>query len=190
MPKNSKGIEVAEILPDKCIGCQICVAECPVGAIEMSNGVALIDPEVCIGCGKCFDVCPVEAIKFEKKGREKKIRKHEEVSEGALASYQGVAVFIESSYGHGATVSWELVGKAKELAEKLNTKVIGFLLGHEVDDIAREAIAYGCDEVHVIDDPFLKTYLSKLYGKALTDLSKKVKPEICLIGAIPVGRDL
>jgi len=190
MPKNSKGIEVAEVLPDKCMGCQICVAECPVGAIEMSGGVALIDPEVCIGCGECFEVCPVEAIKFEKKRRPKKIRKPEEVSEDALAGYQGVAVFIEGSYGHGATVSWELVGKAKELAEKLNTKVIGFLLGHEMNDIAREAIAYGCDEVHVIDDPFLKTYLSKPYGKALTDLCEKVKPEICLIGATPVGRDL
>jgi len=190
MPKNSKGIEVAEILPDKCIGCQICVAECPVGAIEMSNGVALIDPEVCIGCGKCFEVCPVEAIKFEKKRRAKKMTKPEEVSEGALAGYQGVAVSLESLYGQGATVSWELVGKAKELAEKLNTRVIGFLLGHEVNDTAREAIAYGCDDVHVIDDPFLKTYLSKSYGKALTDLCKKVKPEICLIGATPIGRDL
>lgn len=190
MPKNSKGIEVAEIVPDKCIGCQICVAECPVGAIEMSAGVAIIDPEICIGCGKCFDVCPVEAIKFEKKRRAKKITRPEGVADGVLPSYQGVAVFIEGSYGHGATVSWELVGKAKELAEKLKTKVIGFLLGHEVTNIAQEAIAYGCDEVHVIDDPFLKTYLSKSYGKALTDLCKKVKPEICLIGATPVGRDL
>ena len=190
MPKNSKGIDVAEILPDKCIGCQICVAECPVGAIEMSDGIALIDPKVCIGCGKCFEVCPVEAIKFEKKRLAKKIRKPEEVSEGALAGYQGVAVFVESLYGDGATVSWELVGKAKELAEKINTRVIGFLLGHEVDNTAQEAIAYGCDDVHVIDDPFFKTYLSKPYGKGLTDLCKKTKPEICLIGATPVGRDL
>jgi len=190
VPKNSKGIEVAEILPEKCIGCQICVAECPVGAIEMSNGVALIDPEICIGCGKCFEVCPVEAVKFEKKRRAKKIKKPEEVSEGALAGYQGVAVFIESLYGAGATVSWELIGKARQLAEKLNTRVIGFLLGYEVSDSTGEAIAYGCDDIHVIDDLFLKTYLSKPYGKALTDLCKKVKPEIFLIGATPLGRDL
>ena len=190
MPKNSQGIEVAEILSDKCIGCQICVAECPVGAIEMSHGVALIDPEVCIGCGKCSEVCPVEAVKFEKKMRARKIKKPDEVSESALAGYQGVAVFIESLSGQGATVSWELVGKAKELAEKLNAGVIGLLLGHEVNDIAQEAIAYGCDDVHVMDDPLLKTYRSKPYGKALTDLCKKVKPEICLIGATPLGRDL
>lgn len=69
MSKNLKGIEVAEIISDKCIGCQICVAECPVGAIEMRNGVAHIDPEICIGCGKCAEVCPVEAVKFEQKQR-------------------------------------------------------------------------------------------------------------------------
>ncbi|WAC09029.1 MAG: electron transfer flavoprotein subunit alpha [Thermodesulfobacteriota bacterium] len=190
MPKNSKGIEVAKILPEKCIGCQICVAECPVGAIEMSNGAAVIDPEVCIGCGKCFEVCPVEAVKFEKKRSPKKIRKPEEVAQYARDNYRGVAVFIESFNGQGATVSWELIGKARQLAEKLNTRVIGFLLGYEVNDSAREAIAYGCDEVHVIDDPLLRTYISKPYGKALTDLCKKVKPEIFLIGATPLGRDL
>jgi electron transfer flavoprotein alpha subunit len=190
VPKNSKGIEVAKILPEKCIGCQICVAECPVGAIEMSNGAAVIDPEVCIGCGKCFEVCPVAAVRFEKKRSPKKIRKPEEVAQYARDNYRGVAVFIESFNGQGATVSWELIGKARQLAEKLNTRVIGFLLGYEVNDSAREAIAYGCDEVHVIDDPLPRTYISKPYGKALTDLCKKVKPEIFLIGATPLGRDL
>ena len=95
MPKNTKGIEVAEIFSDKCIGCQICVAECPVGAIEMSDGIARIDPEVCIGCGKCAEVCPVEAVQFEKKRRKKKIRKAEKRPEGTLADYQGVGVFVE-----------------------------------------------------------------------------------------------
>ena len=70
MSTNAKGIEVAEIVSDKCIGCQICVAECPVGAIEMSKGAAFINPEICIGCGKCFDVCPVDAVKFEKMAEE------------------------------------------------------------------------------------------------------------------------
>ena len=59
MAKNTRGIEVAEIMPDKCIACQICIGECPVGAIELSpEGVALIDPEVCVGCGKCFESLP------------------------------------------------------------------------------------------------------------------------------------
>ena len=71
MPKNSKGIEVAEVLSDTCMGCQICVAECPVGAIEMVDGVARIDPEVCIGCGKCKEVCPMKAITGEPGGAHK-----------------------------------------------------------------------------------------------------------------------
>ncbi len=190
MSKNSKGIEVAEIVPDKCIGCQICVAECPVGAIEMSGGVALVDPEVCIGCGKCLDVCPVDAVKFEKIRRKGTMQKTKEASKGAFADYRGVAIFVEVFNRQGATVSWELAGKARELAEKLQTKVMGFLLGHETHCIAEEAIAYGCDEVHIINDPSLKTYLSKPYGKALADLCRKVKPEIVLIGATPTGRDL
>lgn len=54
MPRNTKGLEVAEITPDRCIGCQICLSECPVGPIRLSaEGVAVIDPEACVGCGKC-----------------------------------------------------------------------------------------------------------------------------------------
>jgi electron transfer flavoprotein alpha subunit len=190
MPRNLKGIEVAEIIPDKCIGCQICVAECPVGAIEMSGGVARIDPEVCIGCGKCFEVCPVEAVKFEKKRRKAAAAQPGEKPKGTAPGYQGIAVFIEVLGGRGATVSWELAGKGKELADKLGTKVTGFLLGHGVDEIAEEAIAYGCDDVHVVDDPSLRSYLSRSYGKALSDLCNLVKPEILLIGATSLGRDL
>ena len=193
MPKNLKGIEVAEIIPDKCMGCQICVAECPVGAIVMSDGAALIDPEVCIGCGKCLDVCPVEAVIFEKKRQKKEAA---EVKPGAGAGaaapgeYRGVAVFIETAGGEGATVSWELVGKAKELAAKLRSPVIGLLLGQKVDAAARDALAYGCDAVHVMDDPMLGAYISATYGRGLADLCEKVKPEVLLIGATPLGRDL
>ena len=190
MPRNQKGIEVAEIIPDRCIGCQICVAECPVGAIDMtSKGIALIDPEVCIGCGKCSEVCPVEAVRFESK-RRKRVSTEPKGVRQTLTDYQGVGVFIESFDGAGADVSWELTGKARELAEKLETKVIGFLIGYKLDTVAQDAIAYGCDEVYVIDDPMLGRYLSKLYGQSLTELCERAKPEILLLGATPLGRDL
>ncbi|MGA2734594.1 MAG: electron transfer flavoprotein subunit alpha [Syntrophobacteraceae bacterium] len=191
MAKNTRGIEVAEVISDKCIACQICIGECPVGAIELSpDGVALIDPEVCVGCGKCFESCPVNAIKFEKKKR-KKLPEEERGAPGAgLPGYQGVGVYIETVDGRGAPVSWELVGKARELAGQLGAKVLGLLLGNNVGPAADEAIAYGCDEVHVIDDPLLAHYLPATYGKALADLCGKLRPAILLIGATPLGRDL
>lgn len=190
MPKNVKGIEPAEIIPDRCIGCQICVAECPVGAIVMSDGVALIDPDVCIGCGKCPDVCPVEAVRFERKRPKKAPAQAAETLSAGYEEYRGVAVFIEAADGHASAVSWELVGKARELAAKLDTKVIGLLLGLDLDNVSTEAIAYGCDTVHVMDDPMLGAYLSGTYGRGLADLCGKVKPEILLVGATPLGRDL
>ena len=79
MPRNAKGFEVAEIIPDSCIGCQICLSECPVGAIRLSaEGVAVIDPEACIGCGKCSEVCPVGAVRSEKKRRQKVTQERKE----------------------------------------------------------------------------------------------------------------
>ncbi len=191
MAKNTRGIEVAEIIPDKCIACQICIGECPVGAIELSaEGVAHIDPEVCVGCGKCFESCPVNAVKYQKKKRAKLPGEERKVPSADLPAYQGVGVYIETVDGRGAPVSWELAGKARELAGQLGAKVLGFLLGNNVGQAADEAIEYGCDEVHVIDDPLLSHYLPATYGKALSDLCGKLRPAILLIGATPLGRDL
>ncbi len=190
MARNTRGIEVAAILPDKCIGCQICVGECPVAAIELVGGVAHIDPELCIGCGKCHDVCPVAAVLFERKRRQSAAAKQPEAGPGTPPEYRGVAVFIEVFDGRGASVSWELIGKARDLAARLNTRVTGLILGHEVDGLAQEAVRYGCDNVHVIDDPLLKVYISKPYGKGLARLCREIKPEVLLIGATAQGRDL
>ena len=191
MAKNTRGIEVAEIMADKCIACQICIGECPVGAIELSpEGVALIDPEVCVGCGKCFESCPVNAVKYQKKKRTKLPGEERKVPGAGLPGYQGVGVYIETVDGRGAPVSWELVGKARELAGQLDAKVLGLLLGNNVGPATDEAIAYGCDEVHVIDDPLLSHYLPATYGKALSDLCGKLLPAILLVGATPLGRDL
>ncbi len=188
MPKNSKGRNVAEIIPDRCIGCQLCVGECPVEAIHMEADVAKIDPEICIGCGRCFNVCPVDAVIFEKQ------KKIPVVAAGRPArrpeDYRGVAVFIEVQNDAPVQVSWELVGKARELAAKLDVSVYGFLLGAGVNSIAGEAVAYGCDTVYVVDHQLLKHYSSRAYGKALVQLCEQVRPEVFLLGATPLGRDL
>jgi electron transfer flavoprotein alpha subunit len=188
MPKNSKGKDIAEIIPDKCIGCQLCVAECPVGVINMVNGVAKIDPEGCIGCGKCRDVCPVAAVLFEKPLKKKAAAVKSESK--LVESYKGIAVFIEVQNERGAEVAWELIGKARELTGKLETQVFGFLLGTAVKHIAEEAVSYGCDIVYMMDDASLQRYLPGVYGQALTDMCHYVKPEIFLLGATHLGRDL
>lgn len=192
MAKNTKGIEVAEVISDKCIACQICIGECPVGAIELNReGVAQVDPEVCVGCGKCFESCPVNAIRFERKKRKKLTEQARGMPSKEAPGYEGVAVYLEvEEEGAGAQVSWELVGKARELAGKLGVRVIGLLLGSGVESVAKEAIAYGCDDVHMIDHPLLAHYFSSVYGHALSELANQVKPEILLIGATHLGRDL
>jgi electron transfer flavoprotein alpha subunit len=187
MPKNLKGRDVAEIIPDKCIACQMCVGECPVSAIQMRGGVAHIDPDVCIGCGKCFDVCPVGAVVFDKP------RKPRPAAPGLprpAGDHGGVAVFIEVHNGRGADVSWELAGKAREIADKLKTRVLGLLPGSGVASVAEEAFTYGCDTVYIIDDPILQQYRSGACGRALAQLCREAKPEMLLLGATALGRDL
>jgi electron transfer flavoprotein alpha subunit len=190
MPKNSKGRDIAEIITKKCSGCQACLGECPVGCIEIVEGVASITAEKCIGCGKCVAICPSDAVLFDKPVKKKTTTPAEAKASGGIADYKGVAVFIETRNNAGTDVAWELVGKARELAAKLNTQVYGFLIGANVAKIAPEAIAYGCDKVYLMEDPMLQNYVSKVYGKALTDLTNQVKPDILLIGATSLGRDL
>jgi electron transfer flavoprotein alpha subunit len=188
MARNSKGIEVAEINPDKCIACQICIAECPVEAIHLTRqGVARIDPEICVGCGKCADVCPVEAVAFD---QSKRTRKQVERSPAESGDYSGVAVFLETADAEVAEVSLELLGKARELADKKGAEVTGLCLGANVERAVREAGRYGCDRVHFVEHPALQHYISELYGEALSGLVAETKPEILLMGGTGMGRDL
>ena len=110
-----------------------------------------------------------------------------------LKAYKGVWVFIEHDRGQVHSVSWELMGEARKLADKLGVEVSGVLLGGPADkleDYAREAYTYGADHCYIMRDPVLQGYRNEPYTKGLTDLVNKHQPEIMLLGATTMGRDL
>ncbi|MBL8275796.1 MAG: electron transfer flavoprotein subunit alpha/FixB family protein [Pelomonas sp.] len=110
-----------------------------------------------------------------------------------LKAYKGVWVFIEHDRGQVHSVSWELMGEARKLADKLGVDVSGVLLGGPNDPLeayAKEAYAYGADHAYVMRDPVLQGYRNEPYTKGMTDLVNQYQPEILLLGATTMGRDL
>lgn len=101
-----------------------------------------------------------------------------------------VMVFVEQRSGEIQNVSLELIGRGKELADKLNSKLSAVLLGHNVKSLSEELIQYGADEVICVDDENLDVYVTNTYTKALCDVINKKDPEIVLVGATTIGRDL
>jgi electron transfer flavoprotein alpha subunit len=101
-------------------------------------------------------------------------------------------VYIEQEDGKAHPVAWELLGVARRLADEVNDNAVveGILVGHNMEELAREAIQYGAQTVYVVDDPAFKNYLNKPYTTALTVLVKKYDPEVFLVGATTLGRDL
>ena len=110
-----------------------------------------------------------------------------------LKTYKGVWVFIEHDRGTVHPVSWELLGEARKLADKLQVSVAGVLLGgpdEPLERFAGEAYAYGADRCYLMRDPVLKGYRNEPFTKGLTDLVNTHQPEIMLLGATTMGRDL
>ncbi|MFN3554782.1 MAG: electron transfer flavoprotein subunit alpha/FixB family protein [Bacteroidales bacterium] len=104
--------------------------------------------------------------------------------------YKGVFVFAEQRHGQIQSVSLELLGKARDLAADLNEKVYAILLGHNVQQEAQQLIAHGADVVICADQPQLKDYLTEPYTQAMCQIIEAFRPDIMLIGATTMGRDL
>ena len=107
-----------------------------------------------------------------------------------LEEYKGVYIFAEQVDNKISGIAFELVGKAKDLAADLNTTVTAVLLGSGITEKANELAEYGADRVIVVDDPALETYMTEPYTHALSSVINEFKPEIMLVGATPIGRDL
>ncbi len=169
-----------KVINDKCTGCRICISACPLDAIKVENKLAVIDLDKCNLCGACISSCKSGAIAIEKK--QAKVANKEE--------YKGVWVFAEQRNGEIDTVSYELLGEGRKLADKLQEELAAVLVGDGIRKEAGKLTAHGADKVYVVDNPGLKEYQDSSYSKALFSLVQRHKPSIILGGATTIGRSL
>ena len=169
--------EVPVKVTDACTGCGVCVDVCPFGAIDMVNGKAVIN-EACRACGQCVDACPVGAIVMS------------EAEAIDLSGYRGIMVYAEQRGGRVHPVSYELLGKAKELAAALSEPVYAVIVGSSVGAGAEELIKRGADKVFLYDDPALVDFRDDPYTDLLAQCCREENPSIFLIGATSLGRSL
>jgi len=196
----------AQLIEGKCIACGArCQSVCPVNCIEMTDaGEPIIDESKCIGCVKCVKICPAQAIDMFFTPEEQAIlaglggetgTAEEPDAEAAavaasLSAYSGVWVFVEQTEGEPAKVSWELLGKGRELAATLAVPLSAIVIGAGVENLCAESFAYGADQAYLIDAPVFRHYRTESYLKAVCHLIEAYKPEIILMGATGLGRDL
>lgn len=107
-----------------------------------------------------------------------------------MEQYKGVFIYAQQVDGEISPIAFELLGKAKDLAADLDTDVTAVLLGSNVKGLADSLAEYGANRVIVVDDPVLEVYRTEPYAQALTAVINEYKPEIMLVGATAIGRDL
>jgi electron transfer flavoprotein alpha subunit len=211
--KIKKPRGVARLITGKCIACGgRCETSCPKGCITIDDkGEPIINASDCIGCGKCVKICPSGALEMYLTPEELDLLKQWEAQQAAkpgaqeeeeelteeeaailakIRQYKGVWVFVEHTEGEVASVSWELLGVGADLAKTLGVELCAIVMGDKVEHLCDEAFYHGATKTYLIDDPVFHYYRTESYYKALCYLVEKYKPEIMLVGATGLGRDL
>ena len=163
---------------ETCIGCGVCEEECTFAAIEVVDGVAVVN-EKCTLCGSCVDSCEAGALTIERE---------EKAVQADLAEWSGIMIYAEFRHGKVVPVSFELLGIGRQLADQQKVPLSAVLLGSGLGNAARDLVSYGADIVYQVDDPALEYFTDEIYGNILEDVVLEQKPEVVLAGATAIGR--
>jgi electron transfer flavoprotein alpha subunit len=164
---------------DSCTGCGKCEKTCPFGAIKVENKKAAVQDN-CNLCGGCVQVCPFDSLELERK-----------VEKKDFTNYTGLWVYTEvKADGTVRNATLELLSKGNELAKELGQDLCAVLLGSNVGELAGVLASYGAKRIYLVDEPELKEYNTDAYSTIIIGLITKHKPNIVIIPATPLGRDL
>jgi electron transfer flavoprotein alpha subunit len=163
---------------EACIGCGICEEVCTFSAIEVIDGVAVVN-EKCTLCGSCVDSCEAEALSIEAA---------EKTLQADLGDWSGIMIYAEFRHGKVVPVSFELLGIGRQLADQKNVNLIAVLLGSGLGEAAKNLISFGADIVYQVDDPAFEYFTDEIYGNILEDIIREQRPEVVLAGATAIGR--
>ena len=164
---------------DLCNGCKKCVKICPYEGVEVKDGKAYLNNR-CTACGACIDACKVEAISSDIKERE--------IPD--FSDFKGVWVFAEQRDGAISRVTFELLGLGQSLAQQLNQELSAVLLGYKVDHVTEDLKEFGARNIYLAQHKLLAQYQTNPYAKIISEIVLEHKPNIFLIGATAIGRDL
>ncbi|MEQ8196904.1 MAG: electron transfer flavoprotein subunit alpha [Clostridiaceae bacterium] len=153
---------------------------CPFGAMEISDEKIEINSG-CKMCKLCVKKGPEGAFEFVEGEKKTSVDK---------SLWKGIAVYVDHVEGEIHPVTFELIGKARELAAKINQEVYCVFIGHDIKTKSEELLHFGVDKVFVYDDVRLKEFRIEPYAAAFEAFIKKVKPSAVLVGATTVGRSL
>lgn len=164
---------------DKIIDKHQFIKLCPFQALEIKDGQVDVN-SACKMCGVCVKKGP-EGAAYLEKDKEISIDK---------SLWQGIAVYVDHVDGIIHPITFELIGKARELADKINQKVFCVFMGNHIEDKAVELLHYDVDEVIVYDYEYLQHFRIDAYTSAFEDFISNIKPSAILVGATSVGRQL
>ena len=150
---------------------------CPFNAFDYKDSILSINA-ACKVCKICVKKGPIGICEFIEETKVL-IDKTE---------YKGITVYIEQRFNKAHRVSWELIGKARELALKTNEEVYAVVIGNDVDHIAKEALEFGVDKVFVYQDKTYKDFNVEIYTNVFEDFYKKHKVNVILFGGTTQGR--